>query len=51
MKMRVKIKCWVQMNTEVLLRCSGIDVRTIDRDLEQPSIEVYKYILDISSAY
>ena len=53
MKMRVKIMCGVQLNTEVLLRCSGIDVRTIDRDLEliKPSIKVYKYILDISSAY
>ena len=34
MKMRVKIMCGVQLNTEVLLRCSGIDERTIDRDLD-----------------
>ena len=50
MKMRVKIMCGVQLNTGVLLRCNGIDVRTIDRDLDL-IIKVYKYILDISSAY
>ena len=32
--MRFKIKCRIQMHAEVLIVCSGIDERTIDREID-----------------
>ena len=32
--MRFKIKCRIQMHAEVLIACSGVDGRTIDREID-----------------